>query len=259
MATTDLCFVIGAADERAAGARELNPVVVTVSVTSTEMDNGPPADVSGKTCAGGPCSDARRHPLVTVEADLVLVESRLAGGGVPCPVCPGVLAPWGWARPRGVRGVGMLRPRRGRCSSCLVTHVLLPVTVLLRRADAAAVIWAALVARAVGRGHRAIAALVGVPASTVRGWLRRMGTRLEPVRVHFAVLARRAGVDQAAPTTAGSAWADVVTAVGAAWLAITSRFGSAGLVGTVTAWQVASASSGGRLLSPGWPTLTGRC
>jgi hypothetical protein len=72
----------------------------------------------------------------------------------------------------------------------LVTHVLLPVTVLLRRADAAAVIWAALVARAAGHGHRAIAALVGASASTVPGWSRRMSTRLEPVRVHFTVLAR---------------------------------------------------------------------
>jgi len=82
--------------------------------------------------------------LVTVEVDQVLVESRLTAGGVPCPDCPGVLAPWGWARQRGVRGVGVLRPRRGRCVSCLVTHVLLPVTALLRRADAAAVIGAAI-------------------------------------------------------------------------------------------------------------------
>jgi hypothetical protein len=197
--------------------------------------------------------------LVTVEADQDLVESRLTGGGVPCPKCPGVLAPWGWARRRDVRGVGTLQPRRGRCSSCLVTHVLLPVTVLLRRADAAAVIWAALVARAAGHGHRWIAALVGAPTSTVRGWLRRMSTRLEPVRVHFTVLARRAAVDQAAPDATGDAWGDVVAAVAAAWVALTSRFGSAGLVGTVTAGHVACASSGGRLLSPGWPNPTGRC
>ena len=54
----------------------MNPVVVTVIVTSTEKDNGPPADVSGKTSAGGPCSDARRHPLVTVEANQDLVEAQ---------------------------------------------------------------------------------------------------------------------------------------------------------------------------------------
>lgn len=197
--------------------------------------------------------------MVTVEADQVLVESRLTGGGVSRPVCPGVLAPWGWGRRRDVWGVGTLRPRRGRCSSCLVTQVLLPVTVLLRRADAAAAIWAALVARAAGHGHRMIAALVGSPACTVRGWLRRMSSRLEAVRVHFTVVGRRAAVDQAALDATGSPWKDVVAAVGAAWVALRSRFGLAGLVGTVTAGQVAVASSGGRLLSPGWPSPAGRC
>ena len=147
----------------------------------------------------------------------------------------------------------MLQQRRCRCSSCLVTHVLLPVTVLLRRADAAALIWTGLVARAAGHGHRWIAVLVGAPSSTVRGWLRRMSTRLEPARVHFTVVARRAGVDQADPDATGNPWGDLVAAVAAAWAAVTSRFGAAGLVGTVTAGQVAAASSGGRLLSPGWP------
>ena len=223
------------------------------------MDNGPPAEVSGKTDAGRAVLGCTEDPLITVEADQVLVESRLVAGGISCPACPGVLAPWGWARPRGVRGVDELRPRRARCSSCLVTHVLLPVTVLLRRADAAAVIWAALLARAAGRGHRTIAAGLRVPASTVRGWLRRMNTRLEQVRVHFTVVARRAGIDQSAPTAAGNAWRDLVAAVGAAWVAVTTRFGPAGLVGAVTVGQVAAASSGGRLLAPGWPVSPGHC
>jgi hypothetical protein len=80
---------------------------------------------------------------------------------------------------------------------CLVTHVLLPVTVLLRRADAAVVIGAAFTARAAGVGHRRIAVCLGVPAGTVRGWLRRWGGRLEAARVHFTVVARLAGVDLA--------------------------------------------------------------
>lgn len=79
--------------------------------------------------------------VVTVEADQFRVESRLAAGQVCCPSCPGTLRPWGWARPRGVRGIaGVLRPRRARCPGCLVTHVLLPVTVLARRAYAVEVI-----------------------------------------------------------------------------------------------------------------------
>ncbi len=191
--------------------------------------------------------------MVTVEADQVGVESRLLGRQLTCPGCSGVLAPWGFARPRGVRGVGSLRPRRARCLGCLVTHVLLPVTVLLRRADAVEVIGAALTARAAGLGHRRIAVWLGVPAGTVRGWLRRWGSRLEAARVHFVVVARLAGVDQAVPKAMGTPWRDVLAALGTATTAVTTRFGTAGALGPVTAWQVAAASSGSRLLSPGWP------
>ena len=85
--------------------------------------------------------DARRHPLVTVEADPVLVEKRLASGQLTCPGCEESLRPWGWARAREVHGIAeRLRPRRVRCAACLVTHVLLPVSVLLRRGYAAEVI-----------------------------------------------------------------------------------------------------------------------
>ena len=191
--------------------------------------------------------------MVTVEADQVGVESRLIGRQLTCPDCTGVLAPWGFARPRGVRGVGSLRPRRARCLGCLVTHVLLPVTVLLRRADAAVLIGAALTARAAGFGHRRIAVWLGVPAGTVRGWLRRWDARLEAARVHFLVVARLAGVDRAVPKALGSPWRDVLAALGAATTAVTARFGTTGVIGPVTAWQVAAASSGSRLLSPGWP------
>jgi hypothetical protein len=78
---------------------------------------------------------------MTVEADQVRVESRLVARQVDCPDCRGALRPWGWARPRGVRGIaGVLRPRRARCPGCGVTHVLLPVTVLARRAYASEVL-----------------------------------------------------------------------------------------------------------------------
>lgn len=192
--------------------------------------------------------------VVTVEADQVRVESRLLAGQVGCPACPGALRPWGWARPRGVRGIaGMLRPRRARCPGCLVTHVLLPVTVLARRAYAVEVIGAALLARAAGAGHRRIAPELGVPAATVRGWLRVMGTRLEPTRQFLLQVAARAGVDRPVPKALGSPWRDVLAALGAATAAVTDRFGVFGVFGPVTAWQVAAACSGGRLLAPGWP------
>lgn len=192
--------------------------------------------------------------MVTVEVDQVRVESRLVAGQVVCPACGGALRPWGWARPRGVHGLaGVLRPRRARCSACLATHVLLPVTVLLRRAYAVEVIGAALVARAGGSGHRVIGAALGVPAATARGWLRVMGARLEAVRTRLLQVAHRAGVDQPVPKAQGSPWRDVLAALGAATAAVTGRFGVFGVLGPVTVWQVATACSAGRLLSRGWP------
>ena len=100
--------------------------------------------------------------MVTVEGDAARVESRLAAGGIGCPVCGCALLPWGWARSRVLRGFGgvgvRLRPRRAWCPRCGVTHVLLPVLALLRRADLAEVIGKALVAKACGAGQRSTAA-----------------------------------------------------------------------------------------------------
>jgi hypothetical protein len=228
-------------------------VTVTASGRLSGDDDGPPACVV-EDRRGRAVLDARRHPLVTVEADQVRVELRLASGQVVCPGCLGALRPWGWARPRGVHGlVGVLHPRRARCPVCLVTHVLLPVTVLLRRAYAVEVIGAALVARAGGSGHRVIGPTLGVPAATVRAWLRVMGARLETARTWLLQVAHRAGVDQAVPKALGSPWRDVLAALDAASRAVTGRFGVFGVLGPVTAWQVAAACSAGRFLSPGWP------
>jgi hypothetical protein len=194
------------------------------------------------------------HPLVTVEADPVQIETRLTTGQLSCPGCREALRPWGWARPRSVQGLcGTLKPRRARCSGCLLTHVLLPVTVLLRRAYAAEVIGAAVSGRAGGGGHRRIAGRLAVPATTVRGWLRVMATRLEPVRLLFLQVAHRAAVDLRVPEALDCPWRDLLAALGAVTAAVTGRFGPVGVLGAVTAWQVAVACSAGRLLAPGWP------
>lgn len=192
--------------------------------------------------------------MVTVEADVVRVESRLAAGGIGCPTCrDGVLGGWGYARARQIEGLrDPLRPRRARCRSCAVTHVLLPVTVLLRRAYAAERIWAALTARAERLGHRRIGVRLGVPAATVRGWLRRAGSRLEAVRVWFLGVAVAAGVDVVIPDATGCAWRDMLAAAATSTAAIRFRFGAAGLLGAVTPDAVAVAASAGRLLAPGW-------
>jgi hypothetical protein len=194
----------------------------------------------------------RKALMVTVEVDTVRVESRLAAGEIGCSACDvGVLARWGWARLRRVAPAGeRVRPRRARCRGCGVTHVLLPVTLLLRRAYAAPVIWAALEYRAAGLGHRLIAARLRLVAATVRGWLRRAAGRLELVRAEFVCLAVAAGVDVAVPKASGSAWTDTLAAVGLAAAVIGGRFAE---LGDLTPVAVAVAASGGRLLAPGWP------
>ena len=80
--------------------------------------------------------------------------------------------------------------------------MLLPAWCLLRRADSAAVIGAALGAAAAGDGHRKIAGVLGRAASTVRGWLRRFAGRAEEVRVFFTVLLARTGPDPVMPAGA---------------------------------------------------------
>jgi hypothetical protein len=190
--------------------------------------------------------------MVTVEADTDDVERRLAAGGLVCPVCSGVLAGWGHARARVVRGPdGRLwtRPRRSRCTGCGVTHVLLPVVVLLRRADLAVVIGTALATKAAGAGCRRIAVALGRPVETVRGWLRRFAGRVEAVRAVFTTWLRVLAADPVMPEPAGTGWADAVTAITAAAGAVAARFG----LGAVAPWEVAVAVSGGLLLAPDWP------
>ncbi|MEO8816031.1 MAG: helix-turn-helix domain-containing protein [Mycobacterium sp.] len=138
-----------------------------------------------------------------------------------------------------------------------MTHVLLPASMLVRRGWSATIVWSALALRGQGWGHRRIAVAVGVPVGTVRGWLRRMAGRLEPVRAVFLAASAAAGIDQPVPVGAGGPWRDMLAAVGAAMAAITARFGPAGLLGEVTAAGVAVACSTGRLLSPDWPGRNG--
>src|SRR6266511_4190488 len=163
----------------------------------------------------------RGAPVLMVGTDPDRVELALAAGELACPRpgCGGVLGPWGWARGRWLRGRGgvwqRLRPRRGRCRErpCRATHVLLPTVGLLRRVDLAEVIGAALLARARQASHRQIAAWLGVPLSTVRGW---------PL-------------------------GDAVEAIGVAAVAAARRFGSRG---PASPWRLAAGATGGRLLAP---------
>lgn len=200
---------------------------------------------------------ARGGAVLTVEVDAARVEVRLAGGDLRCPLCGDSLRGWGWARKRSLRtrSEGMeFRPRRARCGRCRVSHVLLPVFALVRRADVVEVIGAALVAKARGAGARVIARELGRPVETVRGWLRVFGRRAEPLRVWFTRLLVEVGVDPIPPAAAGSVFADAVSAVlGAVWAA-RSRWP---WLGVVSGWRLAVAASAGRLLAPSWPVGVG--
>ncbi len=191
--------------------------------------------------------------MVTVGDDPARVEVSLAGGLIAGP-CGHRLAPWGWARERVVRGGRgdrlRVRPRRGRCGACGVTHVLLPVALLSRRADTAAVIWAAIVAAAAGLGHRRAAAAVARAAGTVRGWLRRFSERAGALRAVFTMAGVRLDPDPVPPAATGSALADAVAAVMFAAAAASRRFAGRGLA--VSPAQAAVSVTGGGLLAP-WP------
>jgi Domain of unknown function (DUF6431) len=192
--------------------------------------------------------------VVTVGVVAGVVERRLAAGRLRCPACRGVLAGWGHARERVVRGQGgvgwRLRPRRSRCAGCGVTHVLLPVSCLLRRADEAAVIWAALAGKAAGLGFRPVAAGLGVPASTVRDWLARFASRAGEVRELFTAWLCALDADPPPLRPAGSAVADAVAAVAAAAAAASRRW--AGPLVSLSPAELASSVSGGLLLAPSW-------
>jgi hypothetical protein len=163
----------------------------------------------------------------------------------------GRLARWGFGVARAVRGLGGVvarwRPRRARCRGCGVTHVLLPVSALSRRADLAEVVGAALAAKAAGAGHRAIAGWLSRPAETVRGWLRRFAVRAAGWRAVFMGVLVEAGVDPVLPTPAGSGFADAVAAIVAAGSVPAGRWP---VLGSVSPWVFASAVTGGALLAP---------
>ena len=197
--------------------------------------------------ARGPfLSDAGGIVVLMVSGDLVRVERELTAGLLRCPGCRDRLARWAFARRRTVRlvdGDRRVRPRRVRCVGCKKTQVLLPDDLLVRRRDEAAVIGSALLAHAGGEGHRPIAERLGVPATTVRGWLRRFRARAVEIAGFFSrwALVLNPGSDPPGPS--GTAVGDAVEAVGVATRSAVLRFGPRPV------WSMASRLTGGGLLA----------
>jgi hypothetical protein len=151
----------------------------------------------------------------------------LADGLLRCPECGGVLARWGHVARRFVRDstgvVEKLRLRRTICplsdeGGCGRTHVLLPAFLLGRRLDVVEVIWSVLRACVDGLGWRRVVALVGRPASTVRGWMARARVRAGMIRDRFTqlehMLVAADGDDMTRVAPTGSGFGDAVAQVG---------------------------------------------
>ncbi|MGH9180451.1 MAG: helix-turn-helix domain-containing protein [Acidimicrobiales bacterium] len=192
------------------------------------------------------CSEA--GGVLVVKDDPEAVEADLSAGLVACPGCGGRLARWGFGSERVLRtldGVRRLRPRRTRCSSCGTSHVLEPASTVVRHRDTAEVIGTAWLAKVAGAGHRAIAARLDRPVSTVRRWLRRLGARAEALRTAATWWAHEFDTAMGPLDPAGSALADALEAVGVAVAAAARRLGPR------PPWEAAIALTGGLIASPG--------
>jgi transposase-like protein len=121
--------------------------------------------------------------------------------------------------------------------------VLLPVSVLARRADAVTVIGSALAGTAAGR----IAEALGRPVSTMRGWLRQFASRAGGLRSAFTRLLCELDADPLLPAPAGSELADAVSAVLAAAAAVARRWGAA--ASGLSPWELACVVTSARLLA----------
>ncbi len=149
--------------------------------------------------------------------------------------------------------------------------MLLAVSLAARRADAAAVLAAAIVANVVrGEGHRRVAASLGRPVSTVRGWLRAFTSSAASIAGAFAGLVLRDAPDAVAlwPTPEGGPGGRAVAVLAAYAAALAERFsvtfgavaGVASSVGLDGAWHVGAvawaraglAASNGRLFCASW-------
>lgn len=183
--------------------------------------------------------------MLIVGIDAAAVETDLIAGRLACPRCGPGLRPWGHGVEREVRlrvGIERRRLRRSICRACGATHVLVPEDTLLRRRDAVEVVGAALSAKAGGQGHRRIAADLGRPPSTVRGWLRRFAVMAGALREHFTRWAYALDPVHDRLSPGGSALFDAVEAVGVLGIVAVRRFGPR------PAWSLASVVTGGGLL-----------
>lgn len=181
----------------------------------------------------------------------VAVDAWLAAAGrveVPrpssCPSCGHDRVCFdGWYRRHTRRGpVSIQRVLCADRGCSQRSHSLLPDVLVTGRVDLASVIGWALEAKAAGWGHRPIAQRLGVPAATVRGWLRRAAEHGGRIAGGLLAVAAAADPSVRAPPSGGGL-ATLVVAAGRAAAAWSRLAGE-----PVECWRFAVAHTGGRLL-----------
>jgi hypothetical protein len=133
----------------------------------------------------------------------------------------------------------LCEPRGGGCGK---SHSCWPDLLVGRRIDLAEVIGEALEAKAAGSGHRRIASGLGIPAGTVRGWLRRFALIASGLTARLITVAAAADPVVRAPPE-GDPFAVAVAWVGLAAAAMASLSGE-----PVDQWPFAVMVSCGGLL-----------
>ena len=139
---------------------------------------------------------------------------------------------------------------RARCPGCAATHALLPGFLLVGRVDVVATVGAVLEQVIDGRGGvRPAAERAGVPHTTARGWLRRLGAHATRLAVTWAALAVDLGAEPVEVGEDPRAWA--LAAMRAAFRAAAALPGWLGL----GRWRFVCCVSGGGLLAANTTSL----
>lgn len=182
--------------------------------------------------------------------DALAARQALVAGRLRCLSCEGMVRPWGRTRDRAVtgpQGTVTVRLDRARCCSCRATHVLLPAVLVAGRSYPLGVISAALVAAGQGAGSGSVAAGLGVPAGTVRPWLRRARSNAEALYRFGVQTVVALDADLLPSSPRATALGDTLDTLAAAALATIRRFTPDQ---PVRLWPVINVLTCGRLLAP---------
>lgn len=143
-------------------------------------------------------------PVAIVWPCRLSVDAYVAAGRgvvvprVLCPSCRELMARWSGYQ-RSVRVGGRCRGlwvARARCSSCAVSHALVPSFLLVGRLDVVESVGVVVEAVTAGvSGVRPAAGRVEVPYTTARDWVRRFGARARVLWSGFAALTIELGGD----------------------------------------------------------------